>query len=281
VAFLEVALTLATNSFTARLARAIGGRLAGSDLSPETPAPRALEELRTALGAVAMLQVESESGVRRRRVASRAGMVRGGADAGALRVVLVKRSERHYTTTVSLGRNERLQFTPRDHAVMAAATELFDVWASSVCDCADTRRERRAAPRGFAGLLQCVALEGGSPVTVVVLLISEAASRPGLTRQWVAGIRRQLRICDVAGSFGQSEIGLLMHEAGPDQARGVAETFREVAGEEAGDQAIVVGITSRALGVGTGESSVKDARAVVVAGTRRRRLSESPYGVNR
>lgn len=285
VALLELALALATSSFMARIARAIGGRLAGADASPETQATRALEELRTALGsAVATLQIESQSGIQRLRVACPAGMVGGEADAGAFRVVLVKRSERHYTTTVSLGRNESLQFTPRDHAVTAAATELFDVWASAVFDAAHTRRERRAAPRGFAELLQRAAreaLERGSPVTVVILLIREAASLPGSTQQWVAGIRGQLRVSDVAGMFGEGEIGLLMHETGPDQAREVAARLREVVGGEPGDQAILVGVASRMPGQGSVESIVQEARADAVAGTRRRRLSDSPHGVNR
>ena len=50
-------------------------------------------------------------------------------DAGAFRLALVKRSERHYTTTVSLGRHESLQFTPRDHAAANVAAAMFDMWA--------------------------------------------------------------------------------------------------------------------------------------------------------
>jgi hypothetical protein len=96
---------------------------------------------------------------------------------------------------------------------------------------------------------------------VVVLLSREAASRPRLTRQWVAGLWGRLRSSDVAGIFGQGEIGLLMHETCPDRARGVAECLREVAGEEPGDEPILVDVPSRAPGQGTVETIVKDARA--------------------
>jgi hypothetical protein len=125
------------------------------------------------------------------------------------------------------------------------------------------------------------ALERGSPVAVVILLIREAASLPGSTQQWVAGIRGQLRASDVAGMFGEGEIGLLMHETGPDQAREVAARLRKVVGGEPGDQAILVGVASRMPGQGSVESIVQDARADAVAGTWRRRLSDSPHGVNR
>jgi hypothetical protein len=94
--------------------------------------------------------------------------------------VLVKRSERHYTTNVSLGRNESLQFTSHDHAATAAATGLFDVWASAVLTLCRRVASGGLQRRGFAELLQPVArqaLKKGSPVTVVVLLIVKAHRR--------------------------------------------------------------------------------------------------------
>lgn len=284
-ALLEQALSSATTSFIARIARAIGGRLAGKDETPELQAMRALEDLRTALGsAVATLQIESKSGTQRVRVTCPAEMSEGEADASACRLVLVKRSERHYTTTVSLGRHESLQFTPRDHAAVAAATELFDAWASATFDGPHVHRERRVAPRGFAELLQRSArevLDRGSPVTVVVLLIPEAISLPGSTQQWVAGIRGQLRASDLAGMLGEGEIGLLMHETGSDQAKGIAERLRAVVGGEPGHQSILVGVASRTPGQGAVDGIVQDARADAVAGSRRRRQSDSPHGVSR
>jgi hypothetical protein len=285
LALLELALSFATTSFMARTTHAIGSRLAGMDVTPETQAMRALEELRTSLGsAAATLQIESKSGVERLRITCPADISENEADAGTFRLVLVKRSDRHYTTTVSLGRNESLQFTPRDHAAVSAAAETFDVWASAVFDGAHAYRERRAAPRAFAELLQRSAREAvdrGSPVTVVVLLIRDAASFPGSTQQWVAGIRAQLRASDLAGMLDEGEIGLLMHDAGSDQAKGVADRLRAVVGGEPGQQSILVGVASRTPGQGTVDGIVQDARADAVAGTRRRRPSDSPYGVNR
>jgi hypothetical protein len=285
LALLELALSLAATSFMARIARAIGGRLAGVDVAPETQARRALEELRTSLGsAAATLQIESKSGSERLRVTCPPELSDNEADAETFRRVLVKRSDRHYTTTVSLGRNESLQFTPRDHAAASAAAEMFDVWASAVFDGPPAYRERRAAPRAFAELLQHSAREAvdrGSPVTVVVLLIQEAASLPGSTQQWVSGIRGQLRASDLAGMLDEGEIGLLMHDAGSDQAKGIAERLRAVVGGEPGHPSILVGVASRTPGQGTVEGIVQDARADAVAGTRRRRLSDSPHGVNR
>ncbi len=284
VALLDLALSLSTTSFTARLTRAISSCLASVD-APETQATRALEELRTALGAAAAsLTIESSAGVPALRVTSPAGASDVDADASAFRVVLVKQSERHYTTTVSLGRNESLQFTPRDHAAASVAATMFDLWAPAALGAERKRRERRSAPRGFTEILQRSAreaLERGAPVAVVVLLIHEAASLPGSTQRWVAGIRAQMRASDLAGMLGEGEIGLLMIDSGAEQAKSIAERLRAVVGGDPGHESILVGVAARNPGQDTVDGIVQDAREDALAGTRRRRASDSPHGVNR
>jgi PleD family two-component response regulator len=116
---------------------------------------------------------------------------------------------------------------------------------------------------------------------VVVLLIHDAISLSGSTQRWVAGIRGQLRASDLAGMLGEGEIGLLMHETGSDQAKGIAERLRAVIGGTPGNQSILVGVASRTPGQGAVDGIVQDARTDAVAGTRRRRRSDSPHGVNR
>ena len=284
VALLDLALLVSTSAFTARITRTIAASLATIDV-PETQAARALEELRAALGAaVATLTIESSSGVPAFSITAPAGASDLHADASAFRLVLVKRSERHYTTTLSLGRNESLQFTPRDHAAAKVAVRMFDAWAPAVLEGARARFERRAAPRGFAEVLQRSAREAherGAPIAVVVLLIRDAASLPGSTQRWVAGIRAQLRASDLAGMLGEAEIGLLMMDTGAEQAKSIAERLRAVVGGEPGQESILVGVAARNPGQDTVDGIVQDAREDALAGTRRKRASDSPHGVNR
>ena len=284
VALLDLALSLSTSSFTSRLTKTIATCLASID-GPETQATRALEELRTALGAAsATLTIESSAGVSALRITSPAGAAEVDADTNVFRLALVKRSERHYTTTVSLGRNESLQFTPRDHAAANVAAALFDAWAPAALGGSRKRRERRSAPRGFTEILQRSAreaLERGAPVAVVVLLIRDAASLPGSTQRWVAGIRAQLRASDLAGLLGEGEIGLLMIDTGAEQAKSIAERLRAVVGGDPGQESILVGVAARNPGQDTVDGIVQDAREDALAGTRRRRASDSPHGVNR
>jgi hypothetical protein len=215
---------------------------------------------------------------------SPAGAQEVDADTNVFRLALVKRSERHYTTTVSLGRNESLQFTPIDHAAASVAAALFDAWAPAALGGSRKRRERRSAPRGFTEILQRSAreaLERGAPVAVVVLLIRDAASLPGSTQRWVAGIRAQLRASDLAGLLGEGEIGLLMIDTGAEQAKSIAERLRAVVGGDPGQESILVGVAARNPGQETVDGIVQDAREDALAGTRRRRASDSPHGVNR
>jgi len=284
VALLDLALLVSTSAFTARITRTIAASLATIDV-PETQAARALEELRAALGAAAAtLTIESSSGVPAFSITAPAGASDLHADASAFRLVLVKRSERHYTTTLSLGRNESLQFTPRDHAAAKVAVRMFDAWAPTVLEGARARFERRAAPRGFAEVLQRSAreaLERGAPIAVVVLLIRDAASLPGSTQRWVAGIRAQLRASDLAGMIGEAEIGLLMMDTGAEQAKSIAERLRAIVGGEPGQESILVGVAARNPGQDTVDGIVQDAREDALAGTRHTRASDSPHGVNR
>ena len=284
VALLDLALSLSITSLTLRLTKAIAGCLASVDASETQQATRALEELRTALGAAtASLTIESSASVPALRVTSPAGASDVGADASAFRVVLVKQSKRHYTTTVSLGRNESLQFTPRDHAAASVAATMFDIWALAALGGARGRRERRSEPRGFTELLRRSAreaLERGAPVAVVVLLIHDAASLPGSTQRWVAGIRAQMRASDLAGMLGEGEIGLLMIDTGAEQAETIAERLRAVVGGDPGPESILVGVAARNPGQDTVDGIVQDAREDALAGTRPRRASTSPHRVN-
>src|SRR4029079_18818059 len=66
------------------------------------------------------------------------------------------------------------------------------------------------------------ALERGSIVSVVVLLISDAGCFPGLTQQWIERIRATMRASDIVGMLGEGEIGLLLHDTARDRAEIVA-----------------------------------------------------------
>jgi hypothetical protein len=161
---------------------------------------------------------------------------------------------------------------------------MFEVWACAALGDSSARRERRAAPGEFLEVLKRSAresLDRGTPVAMVVLLIRDATSMPGSTQRWVADLRAQMRASDLAGMLDEGEIGLLMHDTDAEQAKTIVERLRSVVGGEPGNESILVGVASQKPGHGTVDRIVDDARADALAGTRHRRASDSPLGVNR
>ena len=263
LALLECALALAASEAASRVMVAISRRLADGDERIESRAARALDDLRVEVGGTsASLAIESSNGGHGLRVtAPGAGVHDTSSDE---RLVMVSRSERHYTTTIAVARSESLPFTPRDQDVVNAAASMFVAWAPIALRAMAGGRDRRAAPRGFHEVIERSAkeaLERGSPVTVVVLLVRDAVFFPGATQRWVAGMRGQLRPLDLAGTLAEGEIGLLMHDTTTHHAKGIADRLRAIVGGVPGAGSILIGVASRTPGVGRADGLVRDARA--------------------
>jgi len=276
VTLLELALALSTTAVTARLVTAVSRRLADVDDSPETRARGTLDELRTALGATtASLAIDTAEGAPFLRVTD-PQQAPAAAGAGSLRLVLVKESERHYTTTVSLTRPEDRPFSPRDHEAASAVLEMLAAWSPAALQGAPAGRERRAEASRFVSLLERSAreaIERGAPVAIVVLVVPEAPSLPGSIQRWVAGIRGQMRASDLAGMLAEGEIGLLMQDTTAAHARSIAERLRSVVGTAQGHRPILIGVASRAPGGEAIDGIVAEARSDAMASARRRQSS--------
>jgi hypothetical protein len=262
VALLDVALAFASAEVAAHSVSMITKHLADVENAPETRASLALEDLRLALGgASATLAVESSSGALLLRASTPSIASDEGAKASRLTVVC--RSDRHYTTTVSIGRTEVIQFTPQDHGAASAAAEAMNAWAASFRVSA-ARRDRRSGAPGFHEVMERSAreaVEGGAPVTAVVLLIRDAVLSPGSTQRWVAGMRGQMRPSDLAGMLVEGEIGLLMHDTTAQHAKSIASRLRAVVDGLPGKDPIMIGVATRVPGLPMVEGIVREARA--------------------
>jgi hypothetical protein len=262
VALLDVALGSVLAEATARSVSTITKRLADVEDAPETRASLALEELRSALGgASATLTIESSSGALILRASTPSMASAEGARAS--RLTVVNRSDRHYTTTVSVGRNEGLPFTPQDYGTASAAADVLNAWASSF-RVSPSRRDRRSGSSGFHEVMERSArevIDRGIPVTAVVLLIRDAVLSPGSTQRWVAGMRGQMRPSDLAGMLAEGEIGLLMHDTTAQHAKSIASRLRAVVDGLPGTDPILIGVATRVPGLPNVDGIVRDARA--------------------
>jgi hypothetical protein len=260
VALLDVALSLASAEAATQVATALTRRLADVEDAPETRASLALEELRGVLGASSVtLTVESSGGTALRA----SSPVIGQHTIKTSPLTVVNRSDRHYTTTVSITRSEGPQFTPRDHAVASAAAAVLTAWAASY-RVSMSRRDRRTGAPGFHEVMERSAreaVERGVPVTAVVLLISDAVLSPGATQRWVAGMRGQMRPSDLAGMLAEGEIGLLMHDTTAQHAKNIASRLRAVVDGLPGTEPLLIGVATRVPGLPIADGIVREARA--------------------
>ena len=262
VALLDVALSLASAEAASHVAATLTRRHADVEDAAETRASLALEELRGVLGASsATLTVEATSGGIVLRASS--PVIGGQNSVKTTLLTVVNRSDRHYTTTVSISRSEGLQFTPRDHAVATAAAGVLTAWAASY-RVSMSRRDRRTGAPGFHEVMERSAreaVERGTPVTAVVLLIRDAVLSPGSTQRWVAGMRGQMRPSDLAGMLAEGEIGLLMHDTTAQHAKNIASRLRAVVDGLPGTEPLLIGVATRVPGLPVSDSIIREARA--------------------
>ena len=205
--------------------------------------------------------VESSSGALLLRAST--PLISSDEGAKASRLTVVNRSDRHYTTTVFVGRTEGSQFTPQDHGAASAAAEVLNGWAASV-RVSTSRRDRRSGAPGFHEVMERSAreaVERGMPVSAVVLLIRDAALSPGSTQRWVAGMRGQMRPSDLAGMLVEGEIGFLMHDTTAQHAKSIASRLRAVVDGLPGADPILIGVATRVPGLPMVDGIVREARA--------------------
>ena len=261
VALLDVALSLASAEAATHVATTLTRRLADVEDAAETRASLALEELRGVLGAASVtLTVESSSGTALR---ASSPVIGGQHPVKTAPLTVINRSDRHYTTTVSITRSEGPQFTPRDHAVATTAAAVLTAWVASY-RVSMSRRDRRTGAPGFHEVMERSAreaVERGVPVTAVVLLISDAVLSPGATQRWVAGMRGQMRPSDLAGMLAEGEIGLLMHDTTAQHAKNIASRLRAVVDGLPGTEPLLIGVATRVPGLPIADGIVREARA--------------------
>jgi hypothetical protein len=269
VALLDVALAFASAEAAAQMASTLTRRLADVEDAPETRASLALDELRGVLGgSSATLTVESTNGGVVLRASS--PVIAGPDTTKTSRLTVVNRSDRHYTTTVSVARAEGVQFTPRDHAAAAAATDVLNAWAASY-RASTSRRDRRTGAPAFHEVMERSAreaVERGTPVTAVVLMIRDAVLSPGSTQRWVAGMRGQMRPSDLAGMLAEGEIGLLMHDTTAQHAKNIASRLRAVVDGLPGTEPVLIGVATRVPGLPLADGIVREARTDALSSSR-------------
>ena len=92
---------------------------------------------------------------------------------------------------------------------------MLEAWVRRLVRRSPEAGDRRAARRGFEEMLERMArdaVQGGIPVTALVISFADAAFRPDITQARVARLREHLRGGDLVGRLGEGDVGVLMHD---------------------------------------------------------------------
>jgi hypothetical protein len=192
---------------------------------------------------------------------------RPGEVAAGSRLVIVRRVPNRYTLSLVLSPGEDRRISRQQRDLAEAAANLLDAWVRSVLGRLQ-QQDRRKSSGTFDEVLDRFAgqaLERGGTVSVVVLLVADAACLPGLTQQWIARIRGTMRASDIVGMLGEGEIGLLLHDTSHDRAESVAHRIvkmLETSEDRRTSPILATGVATRSGAVGGegGEGIAADAR---------------------
>lgn len=178
------------------------------------------------------------------------------------RLVTTRRVPNRYASTLVVTSNQGRLITRQQREIVDAAANVLDAWIRGIVARGQSQ-DRRETSRPVAEVLDQLAaqaLERGSTVSAIVMLMTDAATFPGLTQQWVSRIRGTMRSSDTIGMLGEGEVALLLEDTARDRADAVAR--RVVSMLEAArypSPVVTFGFASRAPG-SAGRGLVADAR---------------------
>ena len=190
---------------------------------------------------------------------------RHGDAPGGSRLVIVRRVPNQYALTLMLTCGEGRRVTRQQRELADAAANLLDAFVRSVFGRLQ-QHDRRTASRTFDEVLDRFAgqaIERGSAVSMVVLLMADAASYPGLTQQWIGRLRGVMRASDIVGMLGEGEIALLLHDTPLDRAEAVAKRIVKMLktiGDRHPSPVVATGVASRLPSSGGGAGLAAEAR---------------------
>jgi len=190
---------------------------------------------------------------------------RQGEVPGGSRLVSVRRVPNLYTLTIVLTSAEGRRITRQQRELADAGANLLDAWVRNVLGRLQ-QHDRRTASRTFDEVLDrfaAQAIERGSAVSMVVLLLADAACYPGMTQQWIAHIRGTMRASDIVGMLGEGEIALLLHDTALDRAEAVAQRIvkmLETIADRHPSPIVAAGVASRLPGSAGGAGLAAEAR---------------------
>jgi hypothetical protein len=266
ISMLDQAVARAAQATSAHVLATLSSHLLGDTDNPEEHARQALTHVQRALGlSAAAFTVTTRTGapLLHAGAAFTASDLAGGSDDG--KVVVIRRDPQQYAMAFVGQWPAGHRVTQQENHVAHAAADLLEAWARRL-----TRQlprqapERRASGRRFDAVLERFArqsVDSGVPVTAAVLSFADAVAKPDVTQARVIRLREHLRGGDLVGRLGDSEVGVLFHDAASRDARALRDRIHRVLeGDGVPLNQVSIGIASRNPGESTADSLTEEAR---------------------
>ncbi len=265
VSLLNQAVASATQAATARMLATLSNHLLADANNLDAQANQALRLIQTALGMTdAAFTATSRTGAPILHAGSSytAAELTSGNDAG--RVVVIRRDPQHYAMALIGSWEPAHRVTQQEHRVVQAAADLLESWVRRLARQSHRAGERRAAQRSFDDVLERAArdaVQGGIPVTAVVITVGDTATRPDVTQARVVSLREHLRGGDLVGRLGDGDVGVLLQDTAASQARAPMARVRRLLEREGVPSAqVTIGVASRNPGESVTGALAQEAR---------------------
>jgi hypothetical protein len=250
VALLDQAMARAIQATTAHVLAALSRHLLVDSGNPEEHARQAVRQIQQALGMSATaFTVTTRTGAPLLHVgaAFTAADLAEGSDHG--KVVIVRREPQQYGMALVGSWDPDHHVTRQENHVAHAAADLLESWVRRLVRQSPRAAERRAPRRAFDEVLERFArdaVQGGIPVTAVVISFTDALFDPDVTQERVIRLRQHLRAGDLVGRLADGEVGVLLHDAALTQADVPIRRLRQVLEREGVPLAdVAIGMATR------------------------------------
>ena len=221
--------------------------------NPEEQARQAVRHLQTTLAMTrAALTATTRTGAPLLHVGPAFAAADLAAGSGAGKVVIIRRDPQQYAMALVAEWPADHRVTQRENDVVEAVAGLLESWVRRLVRQSAHVGDRRASSRGFDEVLERFArdaVQGGIPVTAVVIQFADAAFRPDVTQSRVARLREHLRGTDLVGRLSAGDVGLLLQDTAAAQAEAlIARVLRLLEREGVPPGQLSIGMATRRPG---------------------------------
>jgi hypothetical protein len=232
VTLLDQAVARATQATMADVLATVSMLLLADSGNPEEQARQAVLHVQRALAMPrAALTATNRTGAPLLHVGPAFAAADLAAGSGDGKIVIIRRDPQQYAMALVAEWPADHRVTQRENHVVEAVAGLFESWVRRLVRQSAHAGDRRASSRGFDEVLERFArdaVQGGIPVTAVVIAFGDAAFRPDVTQARVARIREHLRGSDLVGRLGAGDVGLLLQDTAAAQAEALMARVRRV-----------------------------------------------------